>query len=135
MPTSSKGEKSKESFSSRSPVLFIYLFIFILRRMGKNKSSAPTLPRIRCMSCFDLNPRSRCNSSSRCCYRARVIPSHLSPKRDCGSTVRMRVIAPPWTDFSTLDCSTTKRGCEYRIPHRRRNALEGIFPNPPFSAF
>ena len=29
-------------------------FFFILRRMGKNKASAPTLPRIRYMSCFDL---------------------------------------------------------------------------------
>ena len=39
--------------------------------MGKNKAYAPTLPRIRYMSCVDLTRRSRCNSSSRCCYRAR----------------------------------------------------------------
>ena len=33
---------------------FSFFFFFILRRMGKNKASAPTLPRIRYMSCFDL---------------------------------------------------------------------------------
>ena len=35
------------------PLFFFFLF-FILRRMGKNKAEAPTLPRIRYMSCFDL---------------------------------------------------------------------------------
>ena len=37
------------------PFLCIYKYIvFILRRMGKNKAQAPTLPCIRYMSCFDL---------------------------------------------------------------------------------
>ena len=40
--------------------------------MGKNKAYAPTLPRIRYM-CLDLTQRSRCNSSTRCCYRAREV--------------------------------------------------------------
>ena len=31
-----------------------FYFFLILRRMGKNKAYAPTLPRIRYMSCFDL---------------------------------------------------------------------------------
>ena len=52
--------------------VFFFLFVFlILRRMAKNKAEDPTLPRIRFMSCFDLAQRSRCNSSSRCYYRAR----------------------------------------------------------------
>ena len=38
--------------------------LFILRRMGKNKAQAPTLPRIRYMSRVNLTRRSRCNSSS-----------------------------------------------------------------------
>ena len=32
---------------------FFFFFFFILRRMGKNKAEAPTLPRIRYI-CFDL---------------------------------------------------------------------------------
>ena len=36
----------------------------ILRRMGKNKTYAPTLQRIRYISCVVLTRRSRCNSSS-----------------------------------------------------------------------
>ena len=44
--------------------------------MGKNKAYAPTLPRIRYMSCVDLTRRSRCSSNSRCCCRAR---EHVDP--------------------------------------------------------
>ena len=44
--------------------------------MGKNKAKAPTVPRIRYMSCFDLTQRSRFNRSSRCCYLAR---EHVGP--------------------------------------------------------
>ena len=43
--------------------------------MGKNKA-APALPRIRHNVVFRFNPRSRCNSNSRCCYRAR---EHVDP--------------------------------------------------------
>ena len=43
--------------------------------MGKNTSKAPTLSRIRYM-CFNLTLRSRCNSSSRCCYR---VHEHVDP--------------------------------------------------------
>ena len=32
----------------------LFFCFLILRRMGKNKAQAPTLPRIRYMSCFDL---------------------------------------------------------------------------------
>ena len=50
---------------------------FILRRMGKIKSQAPTLPRMyQIHVVFRFNPRSRCNSSSRCWYRAR---EHVDP--------------------------------------------------------
>ena len=35
-------------------VFFLFCFVFFtLRRMGKNKTSAPTLPRVRYMSCID----------------------------------------------------------------------------------
>ena len=47
--------------------------------MGKiypGKAEAPSLPRTRYMSCVRLTRRSRCNSSSRCCYRAR---EHVDP--------------------------------------------------------
>ena len=38
--------------------------------MGKNKAQAPTLAHTKYMfSCVNLTRRSRCNSSSRCCYR------------------------------------------------------------------
>ena len=33
---------------------YLFLFFLILRRRGKNTAEAPTLPRIRYMSCFDL---------------------------------------------------------------------------------
>ena len=36
-------------------IFSLLLFFLILQRMGKNKAQAPTLPRIRYMSCFDLN--------------------------------------------------------------------------------
>ena len=45
--------------------------------MGKNKAYALTLPRIRYIHIvFRFNPRSRCNNSSRCRYRAR---EHVDP--------------------------------------------------------
>ena len=34
--------------------IFFFFFFSILRRMGKNKAQAPTLPRIRYKSCFGL---------------------------------------------------------------------------------
>ena len=34
--------------------MYIYYYILILRRMGKNKAWALTIPRIRYVSCFDL---------------------------------------------------------------------------------
>ena len=37
-----------------TPVVFFFFFFLILRRMGQNKAQAPTLPIIRCTSCFDL---------------------------------------------------------------------------------
>ena len=46
----SRSDKSTLCFHD----LFFFFFFVILRRMGKNKAQAPTLPRIRCMSCFDL---------------------------------------------------------------------------------
>ena len=49
---------------------FVFLFL-ILRRMGKNKARAPTLPRIRYM-CANLIRRSRCNSSSHYVATGRV---------------------------------------------------------------
>ena len=37
-----------------SSISLFFHFFSILRRMGKNKAGAPTLPRIRYMPCFDL---------------------------------------------------------------------------------
>ena len=44
---------SEAAIHHQSSLLF-FIIIFILRRMGKNTALAPTLPRIRHMSCFDL---------------------------------------------------------------------------------
>ena len=55
---------------SPAPYLVFCFLFFILRRMGKNKAEAPTLPRAKYMPSVNLTRRSRCNSSSRCCYRA-----------------------------------------------------------------
>ena len=61
------------SMSTRGLIWYLVRFLWLLirRRMRKNKAQAPTLARIRYMDVFRFNPRSRCNSSSRCCYRAR----------------------------------------------------------------
>ena len=57
--------------------LFIYLLFFILlRRMGKNKSLSSHTSTYQIHVVFRFNPPSRCNNSSRCCYRAR---EHVDP--------------------------------------------------------
>ena len=52
------------------------LFVFILRRMGKNKALSSHTSTYQIHVVFRFNLRSRCNRSSRCCYRAR---EHVDP--------------------------------------------------------
>ena len=59
-----------------------FLFLFILRRMGKNKAYAPTLPRIRYM-CFDLThapvATARAAATEPVSMSTRLIPKDYAP--------------------------------------------------------
>ena len=71
--------------------------LFFSRQMGKNKrSEAPTLPRIRYMSCVNFSRRSRCYSSSRYCYQERVrIDSTWSREIPCGGDSQPEMPSSP----------------------------------------
>ena len=55
---------------------FDFFFFLILRWSGKIKLKLPHMTSIKRTSCVNLTRRSRCNSSSCCCYRAR---GHVNP--------------------------------------------------------
>ena len=71
--------REKRFQPSRFAVAFFFFFFLVfsvLRPVGENEGHAPTLPRIRYMSCASLIRCSRCHRSSRCFYRAR---EHIDP--------------------------------------------------------
>ena len=89
--------------------------------VGGGNGATPTLARIRYM-CFNLTRRSRCNSSSRCCYRAR---EHVDPtwsrKIRCGGDVCTLSDANSWG--KKISCRAWCVRCEQAETSKMKNHL------------